>query len=731
MVLRKFNLSKSDVFNLILWLVTIYIFLASLPGIILVQSGLDPSWSYAISKAAEDKLIFGKDIIFTYGPLGYLTQGSAIASNFSQILLFRWSIHFLLLGIVLLRLKDLSKNITKIIFVATFTLILFLGTLYNDTIGITTDYKILFVFLIALTFDKYIIKHLRLISIFVGIATGLAILSKLTLGIYIAGSFILFILGNLFQVYKLDTINLKKGFFIHIQALLNFILVSLSVSVIFLSYPAAPAIAKKIGIDLLISGLVGFVLSKILAQTSMKESAKQLMPILFFYLFYSLFLIQTINQNDIPSLVDYVRNSWEISSGYSSSMSVVGRSKRSLELPLVILCLFIILPLLYILMKRKYTGLAIAFIFPAFLSFKHGFVRQDGHVIVFSITIILITSLCLLKIESSKINNQNIFSKNIPYFIYTTVFFACVGIAFHSLNYRSQLRQFTVPQVAQNIKHLSLLVDPNKLTAQAQKLTTSNLINLNQELKLPAIVLEKVNGKTIDVIPWEFSIIPANQLNWKPRPIIQSYSAYTEKLDELNYLSLSRSPRDYIFYHFQSIDRRHPFFDEPKTFSYVICNYRLTPKARYFQIPNIKLQMFLLEKQNASRCMEDGTGKSVSIPWNIFYELPTRNNSITRVRIEFQYSFVGKIMKMLFRIPPVSIRVNYLDGTQKDFRILQDNSANGVIISHLPRNTKEITEFFEGTLSPQVKSFSLMVSNERLFNPTINIIPLYEVFPVR
>ncbi|MBE9259370.1 hypothetical protein, partial [Dolichospermum sp. LEGE 00246] len=54
----------------------IYVFIASLPLPSPIQMGLDPSWSYAISQANQKQLIFGKEIIFTYGPLGYLITGA-------------------------------------------------------------------------------------------------------------------------------------------------------------------------------------------------------------------------------------------------------------------------------------------------------------------------------------------------------------------------------------------------------------------------------------------------------------------------------------------------------------------------------------------------------------------------------------------------------------------------------------------------------------------------------
>jgi hypothetical protein len=36
------------------------------------STGLDPSWRISLNMAIDKGLIFGKDIVFTYGPLGYL-----------------------------------------------------------------------------------------------------------------------------------------------------------------------------------------------------------------------------------------------------------------------------------------------------------------------------------------------------------------------------------------------------------------------------------------------------------------------------------------------------------------------------------------------------------------------------------------------------------------------------------------------------------------------------------
>jgi hypothetical protein len=62
----------------------------------------------------------------------------------------------------------------------------------------------------------------------------------------------------------------------------------------------------------------------------------------------------------------------------------------------------------------------------------------------------------------------------------------------------------------------------------------------------------------VDVYPWEVSTVWANNLNWRPRPVFQSYAAYTPLLDDLCadlYRDPARAPR-YILYSHAATDQQ-------------------------------------------------------------------------------------------------------------------------------------------------------------------------------
>jgi hypothetical protein len=702
-LLSKIQMSKiSKILTLISITLFLFIFFAFLPQPFSIGTSLDPGWSYAISQAVEQKLLFGKDIVFTYGPLGYLIAGASLEGNFLQIILFRWLVYLLLFIVSIIRILTMKNSIHRLLLVFTILFALITGTPYVG-VGMSTDYQILFIYLLILSFNNIFQKYPRLIPLFVGAVSGFCILTKFSLGIYIFGSFLLFLLINFLKGIKTKS---ETEIINNIFAITNLVLATLSVAWIFLIpnnfLTNLNSIILKLSFSC-IAGIFGWFLSNRVNQKYV-QTHSNLLPWLIFYCVYSLLIVHAIFDDSSVSLINYFKNSLEMSSGYSSAMSVVG---NQFTLVLAILEYIIILIFLFLILQEGYLNLSLSLLFILFICFKHGFVRQDGHVVVFAITIPLIALLCLLKIKKYR-------NLKISYFFYCFILIASIFIAGSGLSPVVQGRKLLLNNVIHNIVSIS---DLNGLKTEIIRKSKLDLVDLH----LPNYVKKLVNKKTIDIIPWDISLVPANNLNWVPRPVFQSYSAYTNKLDNLNFESMSKSPRDYIFYNFQSIDGRHPFFDEPKTFFYIFCNYQPSVDAPDFiNTPALK-NIVLLEKRKLSRCLPDSFSKKSSISWNTPYSTETVSESIIRAKVKFQYSFIGKIYKTIFRSPPVMMKINYVNGFHNTYRIIPENSENGVIVNYLPKDDNEALSFLRGKLLAQVQSFSFQTSNSLLYAPKIEL----------
>jgi hypothetical protein len=693
-----------------LYLIYFVFFFAFIPQIQPIQTGLDPSWSYGISQAGQNNWIFGKDIIFTYGPLGYLVGGAFLEANLWQILFFRWFVYLGFFVISIIRIETITQPVYKIFFGT--SIVLCLLTELSIDYTILFSYIILFSYLIILTFDRVFEKYPRLLPLLLGMIAGFSFLTKFTLGVSILGSLIIFLSVNLIQAIIAKS---RERIINNIFALINGLLGTVtSLWLLFIPSNFNNSF-KQIFVNVFLTSIL--TISFILWQKSNNyhqfrnnnrllkiNQVENLLPYIIFYIIYSLLLIKTIISNPNIPILDYFKNSWEISSGYSSTMSIIGNNQ---EFALGVSQLFILLWILFLIAKNGQINFSLTMLFISWISFKHGFVRHDSwHIIAFYQTMLFLIPLSALKITKLQLIR-------VIYFLYAYVVFTFLLVTFP---YFPSLNSSVLANINSRIvNNIIYITDLNKLKLDTNKISNENLASL----KLPEEVTKKIGKKTVDIIPWEISLAPANNLNWKPRPIFQSYTAYTSHLDNLNFESLSTNPRDFILYSFQSIDYRHPFFDEPKSFSFVYCNYH--PSI----IASGGYNVFaLLEKLPKDRCQQQNINKTISLTWNTPKDLENiDSDSIILAKIKFSYSLFGKIYKIIFRAPPVYINVQYADNPQVGFsyRIIPENAENGVIINNLPRDSKEAIAFLLGNKVGNVKSFSFRNMNSLLYKNKIDI----------
>jgi len=190
---------------LMLWVFPIaYCFLAFLPIPQGIEIGLDASWRYALSRASEDGLIFGRDIVFTYGRLGYLISGAVLESNFFSIVYFRFLVYFILWSLVIIKFFKEPRLLVKILII----LSLLFAYLFAHLSGLDQSYELLYIIIIILSF--YESKSIRCWSWGLGILASICLSIKLNLGIAVLGSLFLLLLGDLYLSVKEKRQNINN-----------------------------------------------------------------------------------------------------------------------------------------------------------------------------------------------------------------------------------------------------------------------------------------------------------------------------------------------------------------------------------------------------------------------------------------------------------------------------------------------------------------------------------------
>lgn len=680
-------------------------------------TGLDPSWTYAIARAATEKLIFGKDVIFTCGPFGYLVvYGVALEQHFFSIIAFHTAVHLIFCVLLLLKILMLKSNIQK--------MALFFTILLAFLMLPGIEYEIIYTYLLLFSFDRlWEKKSIRWVSVILGGFAGFCLLTKFTIGVYILGSLSLLLIGKFYNSLNSQSSSKSSSTrLIYFLAITDCFLAATSVAFIFLN-PTPQTSLNKILLCFAVASMIGAVIGLMQKRISVPfiagiaKKAQNKAPRLVslwrqiggkggFYI-SACFLVSLTILYSSPSLIDYLKNCLEFSGAFSSAMSTVG---PNWELGLAVSELVIMAWLVILLAKEGNIGLALALTFVGYLAFKHGFVRHDLHSLSFFRSVPIIVWLCNDKIKVGRV-------KKISYLGFAYVLIVASIYINAYLNSLMPLQQIHFNKAANQLSHLFNL---KGLQTQLNATVEADLA----QVKLPENVRSLVGNKQIDIVPSEFSLAKANNLNWKPRFTFQSFSALTTLLDNRNLQSLSNSPREYIFYNFASIDGRHPFFDEPATFFYILCNYKLSPDVpELINLPGLQ-NLMLLERRSTSICSGGAEIQQTSISWNATHtlSLPESDGSILRAAVNIEYTIFGKIYKALFRTPPVWLNITDGENNNYAYRIIPENSENGVIISHLPKDEVEAFYLFQGYLPTPVKKLRFSTSNYWIFKPKIELL---------
>ena len=159
------------------------------------------------------------------------------------------------------------------------------------------------------------------------------------------------------------------------------------------------------------------------------------------------------------------------------------------------------------------------------------------------------------------------------------------------------------PNVEQHRPHRLLTngwANVRKMSAQLLHYKTETQPAIQRNIaskKLPAEVRELIGSSPVDLYPWDYTIIAANELKLRPRPVLQSYAAYTSGLDRRNarHFMSDKAPEFFIWDFrkvwpplnggtMHSIDYRYLLNDEPHTLEQLLSHYQLVSNTGNFLV---------------------------------------------------------------------------------------------------------------------------------------------------
>jgi hypothetical protein len=561
---------------------------------------LDPSWRYALNEAVAKNLVFGRDIIFTFGPYGSVYTQMYHPATATRML--AGSLYLAICFIVLLVWLTRQLGSVWLLLLA----LLFAGAMY------LTD---------ALFFAYPLMAALLVFRIAAPTAENAELAGpprRACLLLAIAFS-------------PLGLIPLIKGSMLPLCVAASLLS---SVYALIHRRQALAAIA---------------VLSPLASMIVLWVGAHQ----------------------PLAALPQYFWNMLPIISGYTEAMIFPAPGSAHEKYVYVAATLTLLIALLLArrlpLLDRLY--LTAIFALYLFLGFKAGFVRHDGHALI-ALTGVLLAAVLARTVVGGVI---------VPLASIIAIGGVLIGINTY-LGPPVQQTYWRVAEVYRSgPKGVRLrLKDPERLERHFERARAA----LRTEGKVPLM------EGTTDIYPFDQAYLLATNNQWKPRPVLQSYSAYTEALEELDarHIAGDQAP-DNIALRIFSFDGRYPSLDDGPSWPLFFARYEFVSRTGLFS--------YLRKKPafNPPILTPMASREATQGEW---LEVPPAGTQMIYVKVQIGNTLKGKLISQLYRPSPLRIHVRLADGTARDFRLVSQMGAAGFILSPLIETGEDLENAFGG-----------------------------------
>jgi hypothetical protein len=395
----------------------------------------------------------------------------------------------------------------------------------------------------------------------------------------------------------------------------------------------------------------------------------------------AMIIFQLIAGQPLSGLWPYFTNMFPVISGYNEAMSVPGAAKEPV---LFVLAAIAILVFCYRikntpLIHRLFLMLTLALFL--FTAFKAGFTRHDAHALTATASLLSMAYFLYLVLPNKTF-----------YILFgaAALVWLVVGSAYTEQGAFDTLK---MPVYAESAEGLALRLSGGLKEKYEDKINEIK----SQPVKIPAL------KGTSDLYSYEQGYLLASNNTWSPRPVLQSYSAYTPSLARLNeaHLTSDKAPNNIIF-KVATIDRRLPALDDGLSWPTIINNYQ----------PDTINGGFLYLKQKRAKNLEPAKQEVAALNCTIGDEIMMPNSKdVLFAEFDIHASLLGGLAASLYKPDMMGIVVTLVTGKTMEFRFIPKMGKAGFILSPLVYNTEQFAQLFGHTdmlNSDFVKSFRIV-----------------------
>jgi hypothetical protein len=225
---------------------------------------------------------------------------------------------------------------------------------------------------------------------------------------------------------------------------------------------------------------------------------------------------------------------------------------------------------------------------------------------------------------------------------------------------------------------------------------------------------EIIGRSSVDVFGQAQAYAPYNELNYRPRPIFQSYTACNERLMRLNEeFFLSPAAPEFVLFELGGVDRKFPALADARVLRDLLINYTMPATEDRFLL----LQAKSTEQPRLSLVREGAIGPGQR------FDLREFGNTNLWLEIELRPSLLGQMRKLLYQ--PPTVRLAAWGETAKT-PLLRGRApvamlSAGFLASPLLWRTEDVQHLFAGqpVSHPSAYSVEVLQGEERFWRPTI------------
>ncbi|MBB5864296.1 hypothetical protein [Xanthomonas sp. 3058] len=361
----------------------------------------------------------------------------------------------------------------------------------------------------------------------------------------------------------------------------------------------------------------------------------------------------------LADLPRYVIAQAPIISGYIDGMSVQGHWR---ELAVFIAFGVLLLGVSGLAWCRRHWYAPILISAYLFIAFKSGFVRHDAHALVSAVALVYIGLLLCLTQDRGK--------KAAFAFVASLVGWGLISSTYMPVSWDTSTARLAemVRKPAHGI--WVRLSQPGLLQVQFKNMAA------HLGARPPFMGYKGV----ADVYPWDVGSLIAAGAVWKPRPILQSYSAYTPSLLKANAAHLASDPPPRVYFNVDPIDHRYPALEDGMSWLSLLGSF--TPKA-------INGGYAILERTNPGKpALKPQTPEQVDASMGQEVAVVGSDQPVW-VTMEIRQTLAGKLFSMLYKPPKLSLRVRYESGETADFRLVAGMTQTGFLLSPTVADAKD------------------------------------------